>query len=262
MDGRSFHVEPQTASSPRPDIPPERSGILRSIPASPLRLPTPLRGETDAAHGALEPAERSVGSPDGTLDTVDHCEAGSGPAARPQESGVDLGRSGSRRARPRGRPGRLCSSLRAISRANPQLSASHGRRPRDGGRSYPGHLHQGLQRPPLHPPRPGLQALALPYRHQHCHQPVAATQDRAVDSVPARPRPRERPIGRARRQPPAGHRADPFPVAAALRRGTPAATLPGHVAGRNRRRSWHHRKRRQAASIPGAQGLRRELRQR
>ena len=119
----------------------DRSRRPRSAP--------PPRGETDAARGALERAERSVGSPDGTLDTVDHCEATSGPAAGPRESGVDRGRFGSRRARPRGRSGRLCSALRALPRSNPELPASHGRRPRDGGRPDPGHLHQGLQRPPL-----------------------------------------------------------------------------------------------------------------
>src|SRR5215208_2533175 len=133
VDDPGFHVEPRG----------ERSAILRTIPASPLRPSSP-RGETDAARGALERAERSVGSPDGTLDTVDRCEATSGPAAGPRESGVDRGRFGSRGARPRGRSGRLCPALRALPCSNPQLPASHGRRPRVGRRSDAGYLHQGV----------------------------------------------------------------------------------------------------------------------
>src|SRR5215211_9131684 len=59
VDEPGFHVEPRGERAARTPVPRSgRSGILRPIPASP-RSAQPPRGETDAARGALERAERS-----------------------------------------------------------------------------------------------------------------------------------------------------------------------------------------------------------
>ena len=89
--------------------------------------------------------------------------------------------------------------------------------------------------------RPGFQAVALPDRHQYRHQPAATAQDRAVDSVPAWPRPCHELSIEADRSAGARISSRPSPgCPTALRCGSAAAPLPGAVARRNRRRPWHH----------------------